>query len=45
MNYGAEITGIESYHPDQTDFAEPISKLVNIKLRQRRSKGRNKKHK
>ena len=45
MNYGAEITGIESYHPDQTDFAEPISKLANIKLRQPRSKGRNRKHK
>jgi TolA-binding protein len=45
MNYGAEITGIESYHPDQTDFAGPISKLANIKLKDWRSKSRNRKHK
>jgi ABC-type branched-subunit amino acid transport system substrate-binding protein len=45
MNYGAEISGMESYHPDQTDFAGPISKLANIKLKDWRSKSRNRKHK
>ncbi len=45
MNYGAEITGIESYHPGQTDFAGPIGKLANIKLKDWKSKSRNRKHK
>jgi len=45
MNYGAEISGIESYHPDQTDFAEPISKLAKIELKDWRSKSRNRRHK
>jgi ABC-type branched-subunit amino acid transport system substrate-binding protein len=28
--YGADIVGVESYGPDQTDFAEPIKKLVGL---------------
>jgi len=44
MNYGAEITGIEPYDPDQTDFAGPISKLANIKLKDWKSKSRNRRH-
>ncbi|MGD8521396.1 MAG: ABC transporter substrate-binding protein, partial [Desulfobacterales bacterium] len=41
LNYGAEITGIEPYDPDQTDFAGPISKLANINLKDWKSKSRN----
>jgi ABC-type branched-subunit amino acid transport system substrate-binding protein len=45
INSGAEITRMESYHPDQTDFAAPISKLANIKLKDWKSKRRTRKHK
>ena len=45
LDYGAEITGIESYQPDQTDFAGPISKLAKIDLKDWRSNGRHRRHK
>jgi ABC-type branched-subunit amino acid transport system substrate-binding protein len=45
FDYGAEITGIESYQPDQTDFSGPISKLAKIDLKDWRSNRRHKKHK
>ena len=38
LGYGAEITGIESYQPDQTDFAGPIGKLAKIDLKEKKSK-------
>ena len=28
--HGGEIVGVESYEPEQTDFAEPIKKLVGL---------------
>jgi ABC-type branched-subunit amino acid transport system substrate-binding protein/outer membrane protein assembly factor BamD (BamD/ComL family) len=45
LDYGAEITGIESYQPDQTDFFEPISKLAHIDLKDWRSNRRHRRHK
>ena len=45
INSGARITGMQSYHPDQTDFAGPISKLANLKLKDWKAKRRNKKYK
>lgn len=45
LGYGAEITGIESYQPDQTDFAGPISKLAKIDLKEWRSNRRHSGHK
>jgi ABC-type branched-subunit amino acid transport system substrate-binding protein len=45
LDYGAEITGIESYQPDQTDFAGPISKLAKIDLKDWRSNWRHRRHK
>ena len=45
INSGAKITGMESYHPDQTDFAGPISKLANLKLKDWKAKRHYKKHK
>jgi outer membrane PBP1 activator LpoA protein len=45
LDYGAEITGIESYQPDQTDFAGPISKLAKIDLKDWRSNRRHRRHK
>ena len=45
LNSGAKITGIESYHPEQTDFAGPISKLANLKLKDWKTKRRYKKYK
>ena len=31
--YGGEVTRAEPYHPDQTDFAEPIKKLAETQTR------------
>jgi ABC-type branched-subunit amino acid transport system substrate-binding protein len=45
LDYGAEITGIESYHPNQTDFALPISKLAKFDLKDKRSNSRSRNHK
>jgi ABC-type branched-subunit amino acid transport system substrate-binding protein/TolA-binding protein len=45
FDYGAEITGIESYQPDQTDFSGPISKLAKIDLKDWRSNMRHRRHK
>jgi ABC-type branched-subunit amino acid transport system substrate-binding protein len=45
LDYGAEITGIESYQPDQTDFAGQISKLAKIDLEDWRSNMRHRRHK
>jgi ABC-type branched-subunit amino acid transport system substrate-binding protein/outer membrane protein assembly factor BamD (BamD/ComL family) len=45
LGYGSEITGIESYQPDQTDFSGPISKLANIDLEDWRSNRRHRRHK
>jgi len=28
--FGGQVTGIEAYEPEQTDFAEPIKKLVGL---------------
>jgi ABC-type branched-subunit amino acid transport system substrate-binding protein/TolA-binding protein len=44
LEYGAEITGIESYQPDQTDFSGPISKLANMDLKDWRSNRRHRRH-
>ncbi|MBW2109422.1 MAG: ABC transporter substrate-binding protein [Deltaproteobacteria bacterium] len=30
IKWDAEVTGIESYSPDETDFADPIKKLVGL---------------
>lgn len=30
IQWDAEVTGIESYSPDETDFADPINKLVGL---------------
>jgi ABC-type branched-subunit amino acid transport system substrate-binding protein len=45
LDYGAEITGNESYQPDQTDFSGPISKLAKIDLKNWRSNRRHRRHK
>jgi outer membrane PBP1 activator LpoA protein len=45
LDYGAEITAIESYQPDQTDFAGQISKLAKMDLEDWRSNMRHRRHK
>ena len=45
LGYGAEITGIESYQPDQTDFSEPIRRLAKIDLKDWRSNRQHRRHK
>jgi branched-chain amino acid transport system substrate-binding protein len=45
LGYGAEITGIESYQPEETDFSLPISKLAKIDLKDLRSNSRQGRHK
>lgn len=30
IRFGGQVTGVEAYDPDQTDFAEPIKKLVGL---------------
>jgi ABC-type branched-subunit amino acid transport system substrate-binding protein len=40
VRIGGEITGVESYQPDQTDFAEPIKKLVGLDATSRRTSQR-----
>jgi len=30
LNYGGKIVGVEPYPPDQTDFADPIKKIVGL---------------
>jgi len=45
LGYGAEITGIESYQTEETDFSEPISKLAKIDLKAWRSYRRHGRHK
>jgi len=45
LGYGAEITGIESYQSEETDFSEPISKLAKVDLKDRRSNRRHGRHK
>jgi ABC-type branched-subunit amino acid transport system substrate-binding protein/predicted negative regulator of RcsB-dependent stress response len=45
LGYGAEITGMESYRPDQTDFFGPISKLAKIDIEDWRSDMRHRRHK
>ena len=30
MNHGAEVVAVESYEPEQTDFGDPVKKLVGL---------------